>query len=128
MECNSSAGPKTCAAYEGGYKHEEQDAKQYAAWGVDYLKYDWCSADKVYKPEEMPAAYKKMPRALVRAGRPIVFSMNQHGMRSVWEWGASAGGNLWRTTKDMTDNYDRMYSVAHAEDEIGAISRTRPLE
>jgi alpha-galactosidase len=115
---NSSPGPKTCAGYEGSYKHEEQDAKQYAAWGVDYLKYDWCSADKVYRPEEMPSAYKKMHEALVHAGRPIVFSMNQHGMRSVWEWGASVGGNLWRTTKDMADNYDHMYSIAHAEDGI----------
>src|SRR5579863_2909040 len=60
----SGPGPKTCAGYPASYQHEEDDAKQYAAWGVDYLKYDWCSADKVYKPEEMPAVYKKMHDAL----------------------------------------------------------------
>jgi len=114
----SSPGPKTCAGYEGSYGHEEQDAKQYAAWGVDYLKYDWCSASKVYKPEEMSAVYKKMHQALVRTGHPIVFSLCQYGRRSVWEWGASVGGNLWRTTGDIEDNYNRMYSIAHAQDGI----------
>lgn len=114
----SSPGPKTCAGYEGTYKHEEDDAKQYAAWGVDYLKYDWCSADQVYKPEEMPAVYKKMHDALASTGRPIVLSMCQYGLRRVWEWGASVGGNLWRTTGDIWDNYDRMYSIAHAQDGI----------
>jgi len=97
----SSPGPKTCAGYEGSYKHEEQDAKQYAAWGVDYLKYDWCSAGQVYKPEEMQAVYTKMHDALAGTGRPIVYSLCQYGLRRVWEWGASVGGNLWRTTGDM---------------------------
>ena len=60
----SSPGPKTCAGYEGSYQHEEQDAKTWAAWGIDYLKYDWCSADKVYKPSDMQAVYKKMAGAL----------------------------------------------------------------
>jgi alpha-galactosidase len=114
----SSPGPKTCAGYEGSYKHEEQDAKQYAAWGVDYLKYDWCSADKVYENDAMPAVYKKMHEALASTGRPIVFSLCQYGLRRVWEWGASVGGNLWRTTGDIWDNYDRMYSIAHAQDGI----------
>ncbi len=114
----SSPGPKTCGGYEGSYRHEEHDAKQYAAWGVDYLKYDWCSASRVYKPQEIQAVYKKMHDALVGNGRPIVFSLCQYGFRSVWEWGASVGGNLWRTTGDIYDNYDRMYSIAHAEDGI----------
>src|SRR5579859_7327928 len=56
----SSPGPKTCGGYEGSYQHEEQDAKTYAAWGIDYLKYDWCSARRVYEPSAMPAAYAKM--------------------------------------------------------------------
>src|SRR6267378_3343508 len=60
----SSPGPKTCAGYEGSYQHEEQDAKTWAAWGMDYLKYDWCSAEKVYKPADMQAVYKKMGDAL----------------------------------------------------------------
>ena len=104
----SSPGPQTCAKYEGSYRHEEQDAKQYANWGIDYLKYDWCSASRVYKPAEMQAAYKKMHDALARAGRPIVYSLCQYGLESVWQWGASVGGNLWRTTGDISDRYDRM--------------------
>ncbi len=104
----SSPGPKTCADFEGSYGHEVQDAQTYAAWEIDYLKYDWCSAEKVFKPSEMPVVYKKMHDALRRAGRPIVYSLCQYGMGRVWSWGASVGGNLWRTTGDIEDNYDRM--------------------
>ena len=111
----SSPGPKTCAKYAGSYRHEADDAKQYAAWGVDYLKYDWCSATQVYKLEQMPEVYKKMHDALVSTGRPIVFSLCQYGLRSVWEWGASVGGNSWRTTGDISDDYDRMLSIAHVQ-------------
>src|SRR5579872_2380717 len=74
----SSPGSKTCGGYEGSYGHEAQDARTYANWGVDYLKYDWCSARKVYQPSEMPAAYKKMHDALVATGRPIVFSLCEY--------------------------------------------------
>jgi alpha-galactosidase len=107
----SSPGPKTCAGYEGSYQHEEQDAKTWAAWGIDYLKYDWCSADKVYKPSEMPAVYKKMSDALKATGRPMVFSLCQYGLQKVGEWGASVGGNLWRTTGDIEDNWDKMATI-----------------
>jgi len=104
----SSPGPQTCARYEGSYGHEEQDAKQYADWGIDYLKYDWCSAGRVYQPDQMQAVYTKMHEALLKTGRPIVYSLCQYGLYRVWTWGASVGGNLWRTTEDITDNYDRM--------------------
>jgi alpha-galactosidase len=104
----SSPGPKTCAGYAGSYQHEVQDAKQYAAWGIDYLKYDWCSASHVYKLSQMPEVYKKMHDALAATGRPIVYSLCQYGMDRVWRWGASVGGNLWRTTGDISDHYDRM--------------------
>ena len=107
----SSPGPKTCAGYEGSYQHEEQDAKTWAAWGIDYLKYDWCSAEKVYKPSDMPAVYKKMADALKATGRPIVYSLCQYGLQKVWEWGASAGGNLWRTTGDIEDKWDSMSTI-----------------
>jgi alpha-galactosidase len=112
----SSPGPKTCAGYAGSYKHEEQDAATYAAWGVDYLKYDWCSAADVYKPEQIQEVYKTMHDALAKTGRPIVFSLCQYGLRKVWEWGASIGGNSWRTTDDITDDYDHMYFNARSED------------
>ena len=104
----SSPGPKTCAGFEGSYGHEEQDAQQYAAWGFDYLKYDWCSAATVYTPDQMPDVYRKMHDALARTGRPIVYSLCQYGLGMVWRWGASVGANLWRTTGDIKDTYDRM--------------------
>ncbi|HKT11319.1 MAG TPA: glycoside hydrolase family 27 protein [Terriglobia bacterium] len=111
----SSPGPKTCAGYEGSYRHEKQDADTYASWGVDYLKYDWCSASKVYQPSEMPAVYKKMHEALVATGRPIIYSLCQYGMDRVWRWGASVGGNLWRTTDDIEDNYTRMAFIGFGQ-------------
>ena len=112
----SSPGPKTCADYEGSYGHEEQDAKTYAAWGVDFLKYDWCSATDVYKPSEMQAAYKKMGDALHRTGRPILYSLCQYGLERVWTWGVSVGGNMWRTTGDLNYNYDRVSLVGFQQD------------
>jgi alpha-galactosidase len=104
----SSPGPKTCAGYEGSFKHEEQDARSFAEWGVDFVKYDWCSAAEVYKPSEMQAAYKKMYDAIRVTGRPMVYSLCQYGLEAVWRWGASVGGNLWRTTDDIGGNYDRV--------------------
>ena len=104
----SSPGPKTCARFEGSYQHEEQDARTYAAWGVDYLKYDWCSARTVYQAGEMQPVYKKMGDALKSTGRPIVFSLCQYGRENVWEWAPAVGGNLWRTTGDIRDNWQSM--------------------
>ena len=107
----SSPGPKTCAGFEGSYQHEEQDARTWAAWGIDYLKYDWCSAKEVYKQNDMPAVYKKMGDALKSTGRPIVFSLCQYGLDKVWEWGAASGGNLWRTTGDIEDSWKSMSTI-----------------
>ncbi len=106
----SSPGPKTCAGYEGSYQHEEQDAKTYASWGIDYLKYDWCSASQVYDNSQatMAAAYAKMGNALLHSGRKIVFSLCQYGNLDVGEWGARVGGNLWRTTGDISDRWQSM--------------------
>src|SRR5512146_2334800 len=113
----SSPGTKTCAGYEGSYGHEEQDARTYAEWGVDYLKYDLCSYnDESIKKAGSPAeahqrmmdAYSKMHNAIQKTGRLIVLSMCQYGLDWVWQWGESVGGNLWRTTDDISDNYARM--------------------
>lgn len=103
----SGPGPRTCAGYEGSLGHEEQDAQTYANWGIDYLKYDWCQPPA--SVEQMEAAYTKMHDALLKTGRPIVFSLCEYGWHKVWEWGASVGGNLWRTTGDISDRY---YSMA----------------
>lgn len=107
----SSPGPKTCAGFEGSYGHEEQDAKTYAAWGFDYLKYDWCSASRAFKPEQQRAVYQKMGEALRATGRPIVYSLCQYGQNHVEEWGAKVGGNLWRTTGDIRDQWQSMERI-----------------
>jgi len=109
----SSPGPRTCAGYLGSYQHEEQDAKTFAAWGIDYLKYDWCSASQVYDNTQatMAAAYAKMGDALLRSGRTIVYSLCQYGNLDVGEWGEKAGGNLWRTTGDISDRWQSMENI-----------------
>jgi alpha-galactosidase len=107
----SSPGPKTCANYEGSYQHEEQDAKTYAQWGMDYLKYDWCSASQVYDYHSMQAAYAKMGEALLKSGRSIVYSLCQYGLLHSSEWGPKVGGNLWRTTGDIKDTWESMSHI-----------------
>ncbi len=107
----SSPGPKTCANYEGSFGHEEQDAKTYADWGFDFLKYDWCSASRVYDYHSMPAVYAKMGRALKATGRPIVYSLCQYGVFNGPQWGAKVDGNSWRTTGDISDNWKSMSHI-----------------
>jgi alpha-galactosidase len=109
----SSPGPKTCAGFEASWKHEQQDAAQYAAWTFDYLKYDWCSyggvVDKsLSELEQCETPYRVMNAALRAQDRDIVFSLCQYGMCHVWEWGQSVGGNCWRTTGDITDTWHSM--------------------
>jgi alpha-galactosidase len=132
-------GPETCGGAPASYGHELQDAKMFASWGVDYLKYDLCSfrqimaresgadqvgvaqpgsrqgyseimahsSDQTVKKADdiMRAAYEKMHQALLATGRPIVFSLCQYGYAKVWEWGPQVGGNLWRTSGDVSANY-----------------------
>jgi alpha-galactosidase len=119
----SGPGPKTCAGYEGSYGHEDQDAKTYAAWGIDYLKYDWCSAGRIYKDEDMQAVYQKMGDALLATGRPIVFSLCQYGRAEVWKWGPKVSGNLWRTTGDISDNWKSLENIGFSQFEIASYAR-----
>ncbi len=114
----SSPGPKTCAGYEGSYGHEEQDAKTWASWGIDYLKYDWCSAGRIYKDEDMQAVYQKMGDALHKTGRKIVFSLCQYGRADVWTWGPAVSGNLWRTTGDIRDSWDSMTKIGFGQNDL----------
>ncbi len=104
----SSPGPKTCGGYEGSYHHELQDAETYAKWGIDYLKYDWCSYGGVATGtgvEKFEKPYQVMRAALDKVDRDIVFSFCQYGMADVWKWGAKTGGNLWRVTGDINDSW-----------------------
>jgi alpha-galactosidase len=129
----SSPGPLTCAGYEGSLGHEDQDARTYAEWGIDYLKYDLCSFSKTMKekyPEDanardkmMRAAYEKMHQAILKTGRPMVYSLCQYGFDSVWQWGPEVGANLWRTTGDIRETYDRIWVIAASQDGLEKFSR-----
>jgi alpha-galactosidase len=114
----SSPGPNTCAGYEGSYGHEEQDAKTYASWGIDYLKYDWCGARNIYKDDEMRAVYQKMGDALHASGREIVYSLCQYGRDDVWTWAPEVGGNLWRTTGDIGDTWESMSRIGFNQNDL----------
>ncbi|WP_461631434.1 glycoside hydrolase family 27 protein [Labilibaculum euxinus] len=96
----SCAGSMTCQSRPGSRGYQFQDARTYASWGVDYLKYDWCF-DEGQKAE---AAYKTMSDALKASGRPIVFSICEWGESEPWKWGKGIG-HLWRTTADIRDCY-----------------------
>jgi alpha-galactosidase len=119
----SSPGPRTCAGYEGSYGHEEQDAKTYADWGIDYLKYDLCglralmakAGSKAAAHQMMLEAYRRMHAAILKTGRPMVYSLCQYGKDDVWKWGASVGGNLWRTTEDISDSYLSMAAIGFGQ-------------
>jgi alpha-galactosidase len=97
----SDAGTKTCASRPGSRGYEFQDAAQYATWGVDYLKYDWCNTTT----QNGQASYAIMREALNRTGRPIVFSMCEWGTAKPWLWGAGIG-QLWRTTGDIAPEWE----------------------
>ncbi len=107
----SDAGTLTCGKQPGSFGHEEQDAKTFASWGADYLKYDYC-----YCPEYVSwnndflmamARYKRMGDALKATGRPMVFSLCEWGPRAPWLWGKMVGGHLWRVSYDIHDFWDK---------------------
>jgi alpha-galactosidase len=97
----SDAGTGTCQNRPGGRGYEFQDARQYAAWGVDYLKYDWCN----HSTQNSEASYSIMRDALAKSGRPIVFSLCEWGSTKPWLWAENVG-NLWRATDDIVDKWD----------------------
>ncbi len=97
----SDAGRGTCQNRPGSRGYEYQDARQYAAWGVDYLKYDWCNHDT----QDSQSSYETMRDALAKSGRPIVFSICEWGSTKPWLWAGSVG-NLWRSTGDIVDKWD----------------------
>jgi alpha-galactosidase len=97
----SDAGTATCQNRPGSRGYEFQDARQYAAWNVDYLKYDWCH----HSTQDLRASYSLMRDALQVSGRPIVYSICEWGVDQPWKW-AGEIGNLWRTTEDITDCWD----------------------
>ncbi|WP_051746918.1 NEW3 domain-containing protein [Streptomyces sp. NRRL B-5680] len=104
-----SAGTMTCAGFPGSLGHEQQDANAFASWGVDYLKYDNCYNQGVPSQQR----YRAMGDALAKTGRPIVYSLCNWGLDSVWTWGRTVG-QLWRTTGDIDASFGRMLDIFHA--------------
>lgn len=115
MGIYSSPGPRTCGGYLGTWQHEDQDARTYGDWGIDYLKYDWCSYSEVTDPrptlEDFKKPYQVMRAALDKVHRDILFSFCQYGMGDVWKWGAETGGNSWRSTGDIEDTWTSMSAI-----------------
>jgi len=108
----SDAGTATCQNRPGGRGYEFQDARQYAAWGVDYLKYDWCN----HSTQDSQASYSIMRDALKKSGRPIVFSLCEWGSTKPWLWAGNVG-NLWRSTGDISDKWD----TGKKQDNLGVV-------
>jgi alpha-galactosidase len=137
----SSPGPKTCDGFEGSYGHEAQDARRYADWGFDLLKYDWCSYGHIAKggaasdsnlalwgetTDSLPALqrpYALMGSLLRQQDRDIVFNLCQYGMGDVWKWGTEVGGQSWRTAGDVGFELHHLFEVALANSEHRAWSR-----
>ena len=134
----SSPGPLTCGRCLGSFGFEAQDAATYAAWGVDYLKYDWCSyrpemetrrasattqtaVDSLPKPADSTTKaqaifpYARMGELLRNRGRDIVYSLCQYGNHDVWDWGATVGGDAWRTTGDITDTWSSLSGIGFSQ-------------
>jgi alpha-galactosidase len=123
----SSPGPNTCCGLSGSWQHEGQDAARFSAWGFDFLKYDWCSYNRIAGKQpslaEMQKPYRVMGEALRRQPRDLVFNLCQYGMGNVWEWGADVGGQCWRTAGDLGFELDRFFGVALKNAEHGAWSK-----
>jgi len=114
----TDAGRMTCQGRPGTYGHEEQDARTFAEWGVDYVKEDWCYAEGL----DAPTQYAKFRDALARAGRPIVFSICEWGSNRPWEWGPRSG-NLWRTTGDIEDRWGSMLGIVDLSTQYALAAR-----
>jgi alpha-galactosidase len=116
----TSPGPFTCAGFAGSYQHEAHDARQFAEWGFDFLKHDWCSYGGIAKKDTSPELeklqkpYRLMGDLLKQQRRDIVLNLCQYGMGKVWEWGAEVGGHCWRTAGDLGFELDRVFEVALA--------------
>jgi alpha-galactosidase len=112
----TSPGPLDCAGYAGSLGHEIQDARQFAAWGFDFLKYDWCTYGEVIKGdnslEALQKPYREMGAFLRTLPRDMVFNLCQSGKGEVWKWGAAIGGHAWRTAGDLGAELNRIFAVA----------------
>ncbi|GAA3936129.1 alpha-galactosidase [Chitinophaga oryziterrae] len=118
----SSPGPLTCGGFLGSYRQEESDARTYAGWGVDYLKYDWCSYESIADTslEGYIKPYRIMQQALRKQNRDIIYSICQYGLKDVWKWGREVDGQSWRTTEDIEDTWESMERIGFSQDKLQA--------
>jgi hypothetical protein len=118
----SSPGPLTCGGFTGSWRNEIKDAATYASWGIDYLKYDWCSYDRIAGRDTDLATYIKpysvMQKALRSQGRDIAYSLCQYGMKDVWKWGRQVDGQSWRTTEDIEDTWESMSRIGFRQNAL----------
>ena len=137
----TSPGPLTCGGFAGTFQHEEQDARTFAEWGFDFLKYDWCSYGHIAQggsaedkniphwskgPPDLASyqyPYRLMGELLKKQSRDIVFNLCQYGMGNVWEWGTDVGGQCWRSAGDLGFELNRITEVAMKNSEHRAWSR-----
>lgn len=112
----SDAAPLTCGGYTASLNFEEQDAKTFAAWGFDYLKYDYCGAPADW--QTAISRYERMAKALQNSGRDFAFGICEWGDRSPWLWARKAGGHLWRTTADVRDKWKSHAPAGSAPHEL----------
>lgn len=105
----SCAGVRTCANYPGSFGHEFLDARTFARWGVDFLKYDYCL--KAFS-DKAPYLYRRMGQALRTCGRDILFSACNWGVEDVWSWIRTTGASMYRSTGDIFDNFESMKNIA----------------
>ena len=120
----SAPSPLTCAGFAGSYGHEFEDAQTYARWGVDYLKYDYCSYDQVAQTvgrARYAAPFARMRQALDVSGRDIVYSISEYGKSAPWQWAgyAPVEANLWRTSRDVKGNYGSVARTGFSADALG---------
>jgi alpha-galactosidase len=114
----TDAGRLTCERRPGSYGFEDLDAKTYARWGVDYVKVDWCNAEGI----DAPTQYAKIRDALLKSGRPIVYSICEWGFNRPWEW-AQQTGNLWRTTGDIADRWNSVLTIVDLSSQYWHVAR-----
>jgi len=136
----SSPGPTTCGNCAGSWLHEAQDARTFAEWGYDFLKYDWCSygqvvGGEVANPHGVPVRkgskddaymtypFKVMGDQLRAQKRDIVFSLCQYGNNDVWKWGSAVGGSAWRTTGDVNDSWRSVRDIGFTQDKAAPYAK-----
>jgi hypothetical protein len=112
----------TCGGFLGSYRQEESDARTYASWGVDYLKYDWCSYETIADTslEGYIKPYRIMQQALRKQNRDIIYSICQYGLKDVWKWGRGVDGQSWRTTEDIEDTWESLERIGFSQDKLQA--------